>query len=208
MISGPADRPFDFSWHTRRLCVDIVKRCPELAHIDVSRLLIGMTQARSGRSWGLQARLTPLRFHGGELRRRIRGVTYQVQRYFVDRREMLYLLTFCLPRFLDQVFQEKLITLFHELYHISPVFNGDIRRHPGRYGIHSYSKQEYDRSMACLVRQYLDTDPDPDLFDFLRLGYGQLRQRHGSVVGMVVPRPRSIPIIGPSGPRFEVQETV
>ncbi len=55
-----------------------------------------------------------------------RGRYYQVQRYFVDGHEMLYVMAFCMPRFLDQSFEDKLITLFHELYHINPRFDGDL----------------------------------------------------------------------------------
>jgi hypothetical protein len=193
-LTGAPDRPFDFSGHVRRLCADVVRRCPELAHIDVSRLLFGMTQARSGRVHGLQARVTPLRFRHGQLTRRRRDGAYQVQRYFVGQREMLYLVTFCLPRFLDQDFDDKFITLFHELYHISPHFEGDLRRHEGRYALHSHSKRDYDLHMAHLARAYLASNPDRALHDFLRLNFAQLRHRHGSVHGVVVPRPRLIPI--------------
>jgi hypothetical protein len=192
--SGPAGRPFDFCGHVRRLCEDITRRCPELAHIDVNRLLFGMMQARSGRRHGLQARVTPLRFHDGRLTRHRRGVAYQVQRYLVDDRDMLYLVTFCLPRFLDQDFDDKFITLFHELYHISPEFDGDLRRHHGRYDLHSHSKKEYDRHMAGLARSYLASKPDPALFGFLRLNFAQLQHRHGSVAAIVVPRPKLIPV--------------
>jgi hypothetical protein len=117
-----------------------------------------------------------------------------VQRYFVGRREMLYLVTFCLPRFLDQDFDDKFITLFHELYHISPHFEGDLRRHEGRYALHSHSKREYDAQMAHLARAYLAGGPDRALHDFLRLNFAQLAHRHGSVLGVVVPRPRLIPV--------------
>src|SRR5262249_7127701 len=125
LATGAAGRPFDFCGHVRKLCADIAEHCGELRHIDVNRLLIAITQGRSSRPHGLQARVTPLRFAGGQLRRRRRGIMYQVQRYFVEGTEMLYLVTFCLPRFLDQDFQDKFITLFHELYHISPSFEGD-----------------------------------------------------------------------------------
>jgi hypothetical protein len=192
--TGLADRPFDFCAHLRRLCADVVRRCTDLAHIDVSRLLFGMTQARSGQAHGLQARVTPLRFRHGQLTRRRRDGAYQVQRYFVGGREMLYLVTFCLPRFLDQDFDDKFITLFHELYHISPHFEGDLRRHEGRYALHSHSKREYDQHMADLARAYLATGPDRALHDFLRLNFAQLEHRHGNVLGIVVPRPRLIPI--------------
>ena len=192
--TGPADRPFDFCGHVRRLCEDIACRCPELAHIDVGRLLFGMTQARSGRRHGLQARVTPLRFGDGRLTRHRRGVAYQVQRYLVDDCDMLYLVTFCLPRFLDQDFDDKFVTLFHELYHISPEFDGDLRRHDGRYDLHSHSKKEYDKYMASLARDYLATKPDPALYGFLRLTFAQLQHRHGSVAAVVVPRPKLIPV--------------
>jgi len=192
--SGPTDRPFDFCGRVRRLCEDIARRCPELAHIDVARLLFGMTQARSSRRHGLQARVTPLRFRDGRLTRHRRGVAYQVQRYLVDECDMLYLVTFCLPRFLDQDFDDKFVTLFHELYHISQEFDGDLRRHDGRYDLHSHSKKDYDRHMARLARAYLATRPDPALYGFLRLNFAQLQHRHGSVAAVVVPRPKLIPV--------------
>jgi hypothetical protein len=199
--TGQAGRPFDFCHHVRRLCADVAARCPELSHIDGSRLLFGITQARSARTCGLQARVTPLRFRDGKLLRQRRGVTYQVQRYFVDDREMLYLVTFCLPRFLDQDLDEKFVTIFHELYHIGPAFDGDLRRHSGRCALHSRSMRGYDAHMAALARAYLASNPDPDLHAFLRLDFAQLVHRHGSVLGVVVPRPKLIPIAVAGRPR-------
>ncbi|MFN4258562.1 MAG: putative metallopeptidase [Gemmataceae bacterium] len=192
--TGPLDQPFDFCQHMALLCQDIVERCAALSHIDVSRLLFAVTQARTNRPYGLQARVTPMRFRDGGLRRVRRGVCYQVQRFFVNAREMLYLITFCLPRFLDQDFDDKFITLFHELYHISPEFNGDLRRHEGRYSVHSHSQKAYDAYMAQLARAYLSNGCDKALHNFLRLDFAQLQRRHGSVMGAIVPRPKLIPV--------------
>jgi hypothetical protein len=192
--SGLVGCPFDFCCHVRRLCANIVRHCEDLRHIDVSRLLFGMTQARSGNAHGLQARVTPLRFRHGRLTRRRHGTLYQVQRYVVDGREMLYLVTFCLPRFLDQDFDDKFVTLFHELYHISPAFEGDLRRHDGRCTLHTHSKRGYDAHMAHLARAYLSNGADHSLYGWLRLDFAQLQNRHGSVVAAVVPRPRLIPV--------------
>jgi hypothetical protein len=202
--TGPVEQPFDFCGQVRRLCADLVRRCPALEHIDAHRLLFGVTQARSRRTHGLQARVTPLRFHGGRLVRRRHGALYQVQRHFVDDREMLYLITFCLPRFLDQDFDDKFITLFHELYHISPEFNGDLRRHQGRCSFHSHSKRAYDRHMADLARAYLASGPNAELHAFLRMDFGQLQRRHGCVVGVVVPRPKVIPVVDERIPEMSV----
>ncbi len=195
--NGSEAPTFEFSHCLRLLCTDITRRSAELAHIDVSRLLIGMTHARNRRRHGLQARITPLRFEDGALTTRRRGITYRVQRYFVDGREMLYHLAFCLPRFLDLDFREKLITVFHELYHIHPAFNGDLRRHHGRCCIHSRSKQLYDLHMARLVDAYLATGPDPTLHHPLRLRCQQLLDRHDGIRAILVPRPKLLPIAGP-----------
>jgi predicted metallopeptidase len=192
--TGRAGEPFDFCAAIRRLADDAIGRCPEFAHIRTANILFAMTQARNGRGHGLQARVTPMRFHGGALARRNRGKTYQVQRYFVDGNEILYLMTFCLPRFLNQGFDDKFVTLFHELYHIGPQFDGDLRRHAGRYSVHSHSQRHYDQRMAALARTYLALKPDPTLHAFLRLGFAQLCQRHGQVIGVTVPRPKLVPI--------------
>jgi len=193
--TGPLDRPFDFCGHVRRLLHDIVTRCATLEHVDVSKLLLAVTQARNGHAHGLQARVTPLRFAKGKLVHARRGVPYQVQRYFLGAHEFLYLMNFCLPRFLNQDFDHKLTTVFHELYHIGPECDGDLRRYDGRYCMHSHSQRGYDRHMAELADAYVRSNPDPSLLAFLRLNFAQLQKRHGSVLGIVVPRPKLIPII-------------
>jgi hypothetical protein len=191
---APAAGAFDFSARMRDLCADVAARCEELGHIHMPRVLVSFTPSRNPSRYGLQARVTPLRFRDGALTRRHGPTEYQVQRFFVDGHEMLYVLTFCLPRFLDQPFREKLVTVFHELYHVSPEFNGDLRRHPGRYAVHSHSKASYDSRMGELVRDYLADHPEPGVFDFLRRGSRELCDAHGGITGVVVPRPKLLPV--------------
>lgn len=207
LCTGANERSFAFCTHVQRLCGDIAVCCEEFQHLDVSRILFAVTQARSQRMFGLQARVTPMRFRKGALTRRRRGVIYQVQRYFVGPREIYYVVAFCLPRFLDLSFEEKFVTLFHELYHISPKFDGDLRRHNGRYSVHSHSQRQYDRHMADLARAYLIRTAQPTLHDFMRLNFSQLQQRHGSVVGHVVPRPKLIPLLPTSSPALHMEPT-
>lgn len=192
--TGPTDQPFDFTGRIAELTADVCRHCADFVHIDPAHILFAFTQARGDRPRGLQARVTPLRFAGGDLLKRFRGRLFQVQRYRVDGREMLYLLAFCLPRYLNQSFDEKFVTLFHELYHINGEFNGDLRRHGGRYSLHTSSQHDYDRAMAALARNYLNAGASPKLYGFLRLNFDQLVHRHGSVVGVRVPRPKVVPL--------------
>ena len=190
----PRTGPLDFCGRMRRLCEDVADRCETFRHVRMPSVLLTFTPCRNRSLYGLQARVTPLRFRDGRLTRRHGPVEYQVQRFVVDGTEMLYILTFCLPRFLDQPFEEKLVTVFHELYHMSPAFDGDLRRHPGRYAVHTASKDRYDAHMAGLVKEYLADHPEPGVFDFLRHGYQQLWDRHGGITGAVVPRPKLLPV--------------
>jgi hypothetical protein len=196
-LSDPPERPaFDFTGRMRLLCTDVAARCAELRHVRMPNVLVSFTPSRNRSRYGLQARVTPLRFRNGALTRRHGATEYQVQRFFVDGSEMFYVLTFCLPRFLEQPFSEKLVTVFHELYHVSPAFDGDLRRYPGRYAVHTHSKHGYDLRMERLVRAYLADHPEPEVFHFLRSNYRELWVDHGGVTGVVVPRPKLLPVGG------------
>lgn len=190
----PADGPFDFSHAMRKLCEDIAQRVGEFQHVEMDRVAVSFAQARSRAPYGLQAKLTPMRFEDGALVTRRDGRDWTVQRLYYNNREMLYILTFYLPRFLNQSFREKMITVFHELYHISPQFDGDLRRMSGRYHVHSHSQKEYDRLMEVYVDQYLQLRPPDELLGFLRKKFPTLQKRHGGVVGLQVPIPKLIPV--------------
>lgn len=186
--------PFDFSGAMFALCDDIVSRVDALRHISMSQVAVTFAQTRARVAHGLQAKLTPMRFERGALATQRRGRHWTIQRLYHGEREVLYILTFYLPRFLDHSFREKMITVLHELYHISPEFDGDIRRHSGRYHVHSHSQKEYDAEMERLANQYLASGPSPELYDFLKLNFRSLKSRFGGVVGLRVPIPKLIPL--------------
>lgn len=186
--------PFDFTQAMVDLCEDITGRHEAFMHIDMARVATCFAQARSPVLHGMQAKLTPLRFENGSLTAHREGRTWTVQRLFLGKREMLYILTFYLPRFLEQSFQEKFVTILHELYHISPRFDGDLRRFDGRCHVHSRSQLEYDSRMEVYAREYLGQRPPEHLYDFLRYDFSELKKRFGGVIGLQVPIPKLIPV--------------
>jgi len=187
-------QPFDFSRAMARLCTDIAGRLDLFSHVRMEHVAVTFAQARRRVPHGLQAKLTPLRFANGELTTRRDNRLWTVERLFNGDVEMLYILTFYLPRFLDHTFREKMITIFHELYHISPRFDGDIRRMEGRYHVHSHSQRDYDRQMEKLIDRYLALSPPRDRYAFLEKKFRALRGEHGAVVGLQVPIPKLIPL--------------
>lgn len=194
-----ASRVFDFSSAMRVLCEDIADRVPEFDHVRMGEIAVCFAQARSHVQHGLQAKLTPLRFEQGALEGMIRGQRWRVQQVMLDGREMLYLLTFYLPRFFNHDLREKLVTVFHELYHISPDFDGDIRRFSGHYHVHTHSQREYDEHMGVFVDRYLASRPPRRCLEFLQFNHNELVRRYGSIVGLRVPIPKLLPVARPAG---------
>lgn len=185
---------FDFTAAIRAVCVDMARRLPELAHIDMQRVAVGVCQTRHSALHGVFATLTPLRFEGGRVDKTVRGRPHRIQP-LVDPRgqEFLYLLNFYLPRFLNLRLEEKLSTITHELWHIGPEFDGDLRRHPGRCYAHGHSQRKYDAHMDRLTQQWLALDPPHMLYEFLESTFDELHAEHGGVRGDRWPLPKILP---------------
>lgn len=201
---SPAARPpgFDFALHVRRLCEDLVGRLPELSHIDLGRVALSFSQTRRDSIHGIYATLRPLRFAGGRTETTRRGRRWTIQRLVDGQgREMLYILTFYLPRFLNLPPHDKLVTVIHELWHISPQFDGDLRRFRGRCYAHSGSRKHYDASMERLARKYLALHPPEHVTEFLQHDFAGLLARYGMVFGQRVRPPKLIPAPWPSPPQ-------
>jgi hypothetical protein len=176
-----------------RLIVDITARCPELQHVAPERLLVCVSSGRPGVGGSL-AKIHPLRFAGGERsvtsRRGRRRVLCTMPTITHQGEEMLYVVYFLVPRFLELSFREKLITVFHELYHISPACDGDIRRFPGRNYAHGSSTKTYNALMGVLVDAYLERLPELSRLSFLEGNLAALRERHGAIVARRLQAPR------------------
>jgi hypothetical protein len=195
-------RGFDYTGAMRRLCDDICTRVPELQHIEIDRVAIGFAQARKRSTYGVYATLTPLRFPGGQRFERRSSRMYTIQKVVDDQgSEMLYILTFYLPRFHDLDFEQKLITIFHELWHISPQCDGDIRRFEGRCYAHSPSQKHFDDQAHHMSRKWLASSPPDSLFDFLRLRFDQLVAHFGGVYGNRFGQPKILPVPARDGRR-------
>jgi predicted metallopeptidase len=186
---------FDFTLHVRRLCDDMVARLDPLGHIDMSRVAVSFSQTRRTGSQGMFASLTPLRFAGGQTHTFRRKRRWRIQPVCgPDGREMLYILNFYLPRFLDLPFREKLVTTLHELWHIGPNFDGDVRRLGGRCFAHGSSQKRYDAHIETLLDRWLSLGPPESLHAFLRLKFRDLAAQHGRVFGRRVRAPKLVPL--------------
>ena len=188
-----ASSGFNFTTAMRLLCADMVARVPQLGHIDLTRVAISFAQTRRDQPHGVQATLTPLRFEAGALFTSRAGRHYTLERLFDGSgREYLYILNFYLPRFLNHTLVEKLTTVVHELWHISPQFDGDVRRYSGRCYAHGPSQKQYDQHVKKLAMSWLKQAPPERLYSFLQHSFVELQQHFGQIYGVKVRSPKLV----------------
>jgi predicted metallopeptidase len=185
---------FDFTNAMESLVRHVTANCPELAHVQTDRILISYFQTRSPGAHGVYASVQPLRFEEGSRTKKRRGRTYAMPEIKHEGKEIMYIVYFALPRFANLSFEEKLTTVFHELYHIGPEFNGDIRRFTGKYYAHGKSRKRFNELVRKLADAYMTAPGAEEHIDFLRKSFDELRSEHGTVIGNRVrpPRPKLV----------------
>jgi len=195
-----------------RLMRDVVTRVPALSFIDLADVLVFARAGRSNAEGAFATchclSLPPSEpgyyfwrdRSTGRITRRSEWFVMKSPVVTIDSRDIKYLISFTLPRFCDQRLDRsrkerfyrragdswiaKLDTVIHELYHIDPEQNGIRRlsREDGTYLAHCHSPRFFEE-VAEMVTTYLDSQPDPETYEFLRHDFDTLEARYGRVVG-------------------------
>jgi hypothetical protein len=186
---------FDYTAAVRTLCEDLCRNLAELRHIEMSRMAVRICQTRRRGPYGTQATMTPLRFAGGAATSFRRGREWVIHPLPVDPggRPCLYMLSLYVPRFVELPAEEKLAIVVHELWHVSPEFDGDLRRFPGRYHAHGARCDRYHdemRGLAARWRAEQSGEGGRSVTAFLEGNLRSLRRRYGAVYGNRIPTPR------------------
>ncbi|HTM02822.1 MAG TPA: hypothetical protein VL173_04905 [Vicinamibacterales bacterium] len=194
-----------------RLMQDLVARVPTLSFIDMNKVLVFARAGRADAE-GAYATCHCICLPASEpgyyfWRDRSTGKLTRRSEWFVTKSPVVtlndtsvdYMVSFALPRFCDQLLSRsrkqvhyqgqpnwiaKLDTIVHELYHIDPERPG-IRRMEKADGTYSANchGQRFFENVVEMVNQYLDTRPDPEVYDFLQYNLAELTERHGGVSG-------------------------
>jgi predicted metallopeptidase len=145
----------------KRLIRDAAARIPELAHVRASRVLVVAGEARgTSRATVRPGNLGPAR--GGGRRRYVR----------VRGRSILYVITLRPLWFAASTPEERVATVFHELYHLSPRFDGTL--HHGRRHA-KLARPAFDRRVGALLGRYLARAPAEVLAPFAHEGIAKVR---------------------------------
>lgn len=173
------------------LVEDVVRTHPAFSHIMTDNILVAISPSNGSRN-GVVAKLRPMRFEGGSKTRTIRGIEYSAPEVSINGSNILYIVYFHLPRFLNHGnYKNKLSTVLHELYHISPLFNGDIRRFQGKNYAHGNSRTDYEKLINIYTDEYISSTLHPELCLFLKYKYSELKRKYGAIYGDMIRIPRS-----------------
>lgn len=183
----------DFNNRMTQLIGEVASTLDEFSKFDSRRIRISASFNRSRNRGGVLAYVVPLRYRDGvpvELRRQGKRMYHWAmlpQKH--DGHEILYYMYFMLPRFFCLSLREKVETVVHELYHIHPDFNGDLRRFEGRSKLHGNHK-EFDRKVGALTDAFLASCHNPETYEFLKGGPYTLRLRYGAIQAQHFPEPK------------------
>ncbi len=175
--------------HIANIVRDICQRLPEFAHIDVRRVLFAVTSTRNISPGGVFAKIAGLRFPDGTPLKVMHGAHYSLPQIPTPHGDVLYVIYIYVPRFFEQPYERRVLTLIHELYHISPMFDGTIRK-VGR-GSHGASRDGFNDALEPLVQQYLAARPAPELLMILQCDFLTLARKY-SLLGRKLPLPKAL----------------
>ncbi len=187
-------REINLSAALKDIVAEIAHRAPSFAHIDPKKLHICISSNRNNGRGATFGKLVPLKFKGGQELMYYRGRCYTIPRVVQDDTRILYLIYFYSPRFFDLSAQEKLRVIFHELYHINPDFDGDIRRFGKSGSAHGNSKKKFDLRFEMELREFLVQIAATPHWDFLAMDTAALFASYDRVVShrMRTPKPMII----------------
>jgi hypothetical protein len=170
---------------------DIINRTSLFSHVDINRLLVCIAYNRQRGRGGTFGKLVPLKFKGGLDVVHYRGEYYSMPRIFHRGKRLLYLVYFYIPMFFNLSPQEKLAVIFHELFHINPDFNGDIRRLGNAGSIHGYSRITFNSLFERELVSFCEYVRGAPSIDFLGMNAEYLKKSYSRVYGqrMKLPKP-------------------
>jgi hypothetical protein len=188
---------------------DLVGRVPRLSFIDLDEVVVFARFGRSAADGAFatcHCLTLPTSEPGyyywrdrrsGEVTRRSPWFVTRTPDVTIGGRRIKYLISLALPRFCDQVLSRtkkrslypdaegwiaKLDTVVHELYHIDPDDVGirKVAKADGARSLWSHGPEFYE-DVSRMVRQYLATNPNPAVYDFLRHDFSELQATYGGV---------------------------
>lgn len=161
---------------------DIIKATDEFKSYDLNRILICCASSRNDFKGATYGKLLPLRFKDGSEIISYNNRHYTIPKVKINNIEILYIIYFYIPKFFNLSVGDKVKVIFHELYHINPEFNGDIRRMGNFKSAHGHSRKAFEEKYIVYAETFLKTIKNSPYFHFLEMNYEDIHNQFKKIL--------------------------
>ena len=170
---------------------EMIKRTDEFRLFDINRIMVCCGTNRNTSTGGIYGKLVPLKFENGIDIIKHRGYYYTIPKLTINNIEILYVIYLYIPKFLDLPAEKKIDVMFHELYHINPEFNGDIRRMGKFKKAHGHSRKSFDEKYKEYAGSFYNYIKSTRFIEFLEMDSKSLKKEFPALSyrKMKVPKP-------------------
>lgn len=159
---------------------DIIKAVPEFSHIDNSRILFSLKNSPKNSDNDYYAEVKCLSNNSYDFVSDGRITKHYYSDCLLKNGiPAFYLIEYTVPSFIDLTLREKICTIMHELYHISPLFNGELRLFNGKNCLHGPCPEKFDEYMYYLSDIFLAKYKNLD--ELFKLNYLEITNKHGDL---------------------------
>jgi len=156
---------------------DMIKSTDEFKSFDINKILVCCASNRKDSKGAIYGKLQPLRFKDGSEIIKHNNKYYTIPKIVLNDIEILYVLYLYIPKFFDMTAKDKINVMFHELYHISPEFNGDIRRMSNIKSAHGHSKKSFEEKYIQYASIYFNKINDTPFYTFLQMNFKEIEKQ-------------------------------
>jgi len=156
---------------------DMIKSTGEFKFFDLNKILVCCASNRKDCRGATYGKLLPLRFKDGSEIIKHNGRFYTIPKVKINEIEILYIIYLYIPKFFNLSAKDKVNVMFHELYHINPEFNGDIRRMGEFKSAHGHSRKAFEKKYIEYAETFFDKIKEAPYYNFLQMKSDDIEDR-------------------------------
>lgn len=154
---------------------DMVNSTEEFKSFDLNKILVCCASNRKDFRGATYGKLLPLRFKNGSEIIKHKGKFYTIPKVIMNDIEILYVIYLYIPKFFNLSAKDKVNVMFHELYHINPEFNGDIRRMGEFKSAHGHSRKAFEEKYIEYADVFFDKIKNTPYYNFLQMNTDEIQ---------------------------------
>jgi len=174
---------------------EAINKSKIFSNFDINNILIAGAKNKTGCKKGTYSKVIPMRFRDGASIIKYNEDKYCIPRLKISGIEILYIIYFFIPSFFELDPRQKIDVIFHELFHISPDFNGDIRRIGEKKYFHGYSSEKYTELFSDESETFYKYIMGTKYSYFLQMKFKDFQEHFKKIKMRKVKKPKAVKFV-------------